>query len=197
MKASNNNNDELILEKKFIAQSIDPIAKEGTEISGYASIFGQKDQSGDVVQKGAFLESLERQKSRGNKIKMLWQHDPTQPIGVWDEVFEDEFGLKVKGRILEELALGREVMSLLRANVIDGLSIGYKPITAARDKAGNRLLTSVELWEISLVTFPMLLDARLSLDEQKSQSIDKKEIHALKMLRNELRELRNMIEKTM
>ena len=92
---------------------------------------------------------------------MLWQHDPTRPIGVWDEVREDGKGLWVKGRLLPDVAQAREAAALIQAGAIDGLSIGYRTLRAERDKAGRRVLAEVELWEVSLVTFPMLAEAKV------------------------------------
>lgn len=142
---------------------------DGTVISGYASLFGRKDQSGDVVQKGAYAISLKAMAATGRGVKMLWQHDPTQPIGVWDEVREDATGLYVKGRILTEVEKGREAAALLAAGAIDGLSIGYRTVKAERDGKGQRLLSELELWEVSLVTFPMLPEARVAA---KGDSLD-------------------------
>jgi HK97 family phage prohead protease len=81
---------------------------------------------------------------------------------VWDEVREDATGLWVKGRILTEVEKGREAAALLTAGAIDGLSIGYRTVKAERDGKGQRLLQELELWEVSLVTFPMLPEARVS-----------------------------------
>ena len=92
---------------------------------------------------------------------MLWQHDPAQPIGIWDEVREDARGLWVKGRLLPEVEKGREAAALLAAGAIDGLSIGYRTVRAERDGKGQRMLQELELWEVSLVTFPMLPEARV------------------------------------
>ncbi|QYK39919.1 MAG: HK97 family phage prohead protease [Paracoccaceae bacterium] len=131
-------------------------------IEGYASLFGQRDQGGDVVQRGAYGASLKALGAAGRRVKMLWQHDPAQPIGVWDDVREDERGLWVKGRILTDVAQGREAMALLGAGAIDGLSIGYRTVRAERDAKGQRLLSELELWEVSLVTFPMLPEARVA-----------------------------------
>ena len=83
---------------------------------------------------------------------MLWQHDPAQPIGVWDEVREDARGLYVKGRLLEGVARAREAAALIAAGALDGLSIGYRTLRAGRDEKGRRLLQELELWEVSLVT---------------------------------------------
>lgn len=125
---------------------------------GYASVFGIVDQGMDVVERGAFRKTL-----GARKIKMLWQHDMSQPIGVWDEVYEDERGLFVRGRLLKEVEKGREAMALLRAGAIDSMSIGYRTIEATSEGDGRvRKLLEVDLFEISLVTFPMLPDAKVT-----------------------------------
>lgn len=147
----------MTLEHKFCALGADVIVTDGTIISGYASLFGKSDQGGDIVEQGAYAASL----AKGRSIKMLWQHDPAQPIGVWDEVREDDRGLWVKGRLLTDVAKGREAASLIGAGAIDGLSIGYRTVKARKDDKGGRLLSELELWEVSLVTFPMLPDARV------------------------------------
>ncbi len=150
------------LEHKF-ARFGDTVKVEGgTEISGYASLFGATDQGGDIVEKGAYALSLREMIAAGRSVKMLWQHDPAQPIGVWDEVREDAKGLWVKGRILETVARGRDAAALIAAGAIDGLSIGYRTRKASKNTKGQRLLTELELWEVSLVTFPMLPSARVA-----------------------------------
>ena len=150
------------LERKFARLGEAVSVSEGTVISGYASLFGAVDQGGDVVEPGAYGASLKRLAAQGGRVKMLWQHDPAQPIGIWEEVREDARGLFVKGRILIEVEKGREAAALLAAGAIDGLSIGYRTLTAAKDGAGRRLLKELELWEVSLVTFPMLPEARVA-----------------------------------
>jgi HK97 family phage prohead protease len=149
-------------ERKYHAPKAGLTVTDGHVVSGYASLFGLRDQGGDVVQKGAYAASLQRLAASGRAVKMLWQHDPAQPIGIWDEVVEDAQGLHVKGRILTEIAQGREAAALLGAGAIDGLSIGYRTVKSTRDAAGQRLLSELELWEVSLVTFPMLAEARVS-----------------------------------
>lgn len=152
------------LERKFcrVGEALS-VADEagGKRIEGYASLFGARDQGGDVVQKGAYEASLKRLGEEQRRVKMLWQHDPTQPIGIWDEVREDGRGLYVKGRILDAVGRGREAAALIEAGAIDGLSIGYRTVKAVKDDKGRRLLTELELWEVSLVTFPMLPSARV------------------------------------
>ena len=130
-------------------------------IEGYASYFGQTDQGNDIVTPGAFRASLDRLALADRSVKMLWQHDPAQPIGVWDEVREDTQGLFVKGRLLPDVAKSKEAATLLGAGAIDGLSIGYRTVKAAKNSEGQRLLTELDLWEVSLVTFPMLPEARV------------------------------------
>lgn len=149
------------LETKFCRLGADVAVTDGTRIEGYASFFGLTDQGGDVVMAGAYGKSLARMQREGRAVRMLWQHDPAQPIGVWEEISEDARGLRVKGRILTEVEKGREAAALIAAGAIDGLSIGYRTVTAEKDAKGQRLLREVELWEVSLVTFPMLPEARV------------------------------------
>jgi len=152
------------LETKFRSFDGDLALKDGAEIAGYASLFGAEDQGGDRVVKGAYAASLAKLAADGRSVKMLWQHDPTRPIGVWDEVREDGRGLFVKGRLLLDVQAAREAHSLLKAGAIDGLSIGYRTVRSEKAAAGGRLLHEIELWEVSLVTFPMLPDARVQAD---------------------------------
>lgn len=147
-------------ERKYHQSEAGLVLSEGAKVSGYASLFGLRDQGGDVVQQGAYRHSLAAAKGRG--VKMLWQHDPTQPIGVWDELREDATGLFVAGRILTAVDRGREAVALLEAGAIDGLSIGYRTVKSTRDEKGNRILSELDLWEVSLVTFPMQAEARVS-----------------------------------
>lgn len=138
------------------------VVAEGTVVSGYASVFGLRDQGGDIVMPGAYTAALERLRLSGGRVRMLWQHDPAQPIGLWEEVREDGRGLYVKGRLLTEVARGREAAALMTAGAVDGLSIGYRTLRAEKLAGGGRRLLELELWEISLVTFPMLPAARIA-----------------------------------
>ncbi len=129
--------------------------------SGYASLFNQRDASGDIVMPGAFHQWLLRRPAED--IRMLFQHDPAEPVGTWLEVRETERGLYVLGRLNKNVQRARELLALLESGGIDGLSIGFKTVSARKDKmSGARLLTKIDLWEISLVTFPMLDGARVS-----------------------------------
>jgi len=121
-------------------------------VRGYASLFDVADHHHDVVAPGAFRASL---KARGAGVRMLWQHDPAQPIGVWTRLIEDERGLYVEGRLTPEVARAAEAWALIRAGALDGLSIGYNTVRAAADPdTGVRRLLEIDLWEVSLVTFP-------------------------------------------
>lgn len=142
------------------ALAVKRAAADGS-FEGYASLFGQVDLTKDVIDRGAFRDSLAVRGAGG--IKMLFQHDAAEPIGVWDALYEDARGLFAKGRLTLEVARAREVLALMRAGALDGLSIGFKAIAARRDPAsGVRRVTKVDLWEISVVTFPMLPGARVS-----------------------------------
>jgi len=167
------------LEHKYCPPGAELKVDDGSVISGYASIFGRKDHGGDIVGKGAYSTSLGKMQAAGGKVKMLWQHDPTQPIGVWDEVREDSTGLWVKGRILTDVARGREAAALVEAGAIDGLSIGYRTVRSKKDDKGGRLLSELELWEVSLVTFPMLPDARVAAKGDEPEDITLREMAAV------------------
>jgi hypothetical protein len=153
------------LELKFTSLDLKSIDDNGV-FEGYASLFNREDLARDVVAPGAFRDSIARRGAHG--VKMLYQHDPAEPIGVWDTMREDAKGLFVRGRLMTEVARAREVLALMRAGALDGLSIGFKAISARRDaRAGLRRLLKVDLWEISIVTFPMLPGARVSAVKAK------------------------------
>ena len=125
------------------------------------SLTGAADQADDLVQPGAFKECLSRKGALG--IKLLWQHDPKVPLGIWEEISEDSRGLKVRGRLDLKVAKAREVHALMKSGAVDGLSIGFCTQLSHRDGAtGVRRLEKLDLWEVSIVTFPMLPGARVS-----------------------------------
>jgi hypothetical protein len=126
-------------------------------IQGYASLWGVADLNGDVVARGAFADSLARTGPQG--VRMLHQHEARAVVGVWDEMVEDDRGLRVRGRIEDWSAEARFACALSRAGALDGLSIGFRAAKARRE-GRLRVLSAVELWEVSLVTFPMLPGAR-------------------------------------
>lgn len=131
------------------------------QIEGYASLFWTRDLNDDVAAAGAFSASLRRTGPEG--LRMLHQHDSRTPIGVWDIAKEDHRGLFVRGRILGFSPEARLCAALVRAGALDGLSIGFRTLKARLDESGRlRVLTQVDLWEVSIVTFPMLPQARIS-----------------------------------
>lgn len=147
-------------ETKLARMDVQTIGEDGV-IEGYASIFDLQDQGGDVVAPGAFAKTIAIRPPA--QVRMLWQHDPSEPIGVWENIAEDSRGLFVRGRILADVARGREVLSLLRARAIDGLSIGFRTVRShLNELSGIRTLLEVDLWEISVVTFPMNEAARIA-----------------------------------
>jgi len=148
------------------------IEPDGT-VEGYASLFGEIDQARDMVLRGAFAATLS---VRGvNRIPMLFQHDPAEPIGIWLELREDHRGLYARGRLIPEVARARELLSLLRAGAIDGLSIGFRTVKGNIDsKTRVRRLVAVDLWEISIVTFPLLAGARVRAVKQASADADER-----------------------
>ena len=151
------------LERKFAQGGAEGLrVTDAGGIEGYASLFDAPDQGGDVVARGAYAACLERMAAEGRRVRMLWQHDPREPIGIWDEVHEDARGLRVRGRLLDGVARAREAAALIAAGALDGLSIGYRTLRASRNEKGQRLLQELELWEVSLVTFPMLPSARVA-----------------------------------
>jgi HK97 family phage prohead protease len=129
--------------------------EEDGSFSGYGAIFGNVDGVMDVVKKGAFKRTLKEQKAAGTRPKFLWQHDTRQPIGTFTTLKEDDTGLYVEGQLALKTRQGGEAYELLKMGAIDGLSIGYWPVEWKWDeKTGIRTLIDVDLFEVSLVTFP-------------------------------------------
>jgi hypothetical protein len=135
------------------------IEEDGT-VEGYASLFGEIDAARDMVMPGAFARTL---KSRGvRRVPMLFQHDPAEPVGVWLELTEDFRGLRARGKLIPDVARARELIALVRAGAVDGLSIGFRTVKGRIDPASRvRKIIDLDLWEISIVTFPLLSGARV------------------------------------
>lgn len=157
------------LEVKFASDSADEMVFEG-----YGAVFGNVDSYGDVIAPGAFADSLAAAKSSGHWPAMLSQHggflggaEDLTPIGIWTDLAEDGTGLRVKGR-LAETPRGKEAYALLKMQprpALTGLSIGFTPTewtTRTKPEEPRRTLKKVQLWEVSLVTFPANPKARVS-----------------------------------
>lgn len=135
--------------------------------SGFAAVFGEADSYGDIIKPGAFRKTLRERKATGGPA-MFWNHDSNQPIGVWTELAEDERGLRVEGKLVTETARGAEALALLKAGAINGLSIGFRARAAERGPNGGRVLTDIELVEISLVSLPAANRARVTSVKSES-----------------------------
>ncbi|MDA0780811.1 MAG: HK97 family phage prohead protease [Rickettsiales bacterium] len=126
--------------------------EEDGAFSGYASVFNVVDSQNDIIANGAFKRCLEQKK---DSIKLLWQHKLDEPIGVFENLYEDSHGLFVKGRLLLDIKRAKEAYSLLKSGAINGMSIGYSVVSASYyEDNGVRIIEDVDLFEISLVTFP-------------------------------------------
>jgi HK97 family phage prohead protease len=142
------------------------IEADGT-VEGYASLFGEIDQARDMVVPGAFSDTLRERDIR--RVPMLFQHDPSEPVGIWLALREDAHGLYARGRLIPDVKRGRELIALIEQGAIDGLSIGFRTLKGRIDpKTRVRKLEAVELWEISIVTFPLLAGARVRAVKEAS-----------------------------
>lgn len=158
-----------MIEHKFI-ENIE-LKADGDDflVSGYGAIFEKVDRGNDIILKTAFANLT-------NSIKMLWQHNPNEVIGKWDTIAVDDVGLKVTGKFADT-PKGNEIRQLVKEKCIDGLSIGYRTLDHSYNEDGQRLLKEIELWEVSLVTFPMNPTATIDLKSIQNMSIRDMEKH--------------------
>lgn len=174
-------------EIKVKSRLVSPIAVKMTDdegvFEGYGSVFGVKDSYGDVVDSGAFAESLKKHQAAGTLPALLWQHNPGKPIGVYTEMREDEKGLFVRGKLALSTEQGREAYELLKMGALRGLSIGFMPVDTEMGDGVNRL-KEIDLWEVSLVTFPANGAANVS----GVKSTDTKDLTSLSDVERCLRE---------
>lgn len=173
---------------------------ETMTFEGYGAVFGNIDAYGDVIKTGAFAESLTEAKSSGLMPSMLLQHggvtaEDMTPIGVWSDIAEDGHGLKVKGQ-LADTSRGREAYELLKMGAFNGLSIGYRVKEfekRTKPEEPRRTLKSVDLMEISLVTFPANGKARVhsvkSIDEVETIADCEKNLRDAGYSRKEAKQL--------
>ncbi|MBN8994357.1 MAG: HK97 family phage prohead protease [Rhizobiales bacterium] len=151
--------------------------EEGTAgtVEGYGSVFNLLDLGGDIILPGAFKKSLADWRKRKALPPMLWQHNPDDPIGIWTEIAEDEKGLRVKGELVLEVPQAKAAYELVKRGALKGLSIGYQTVEAEIDRTtGARLLKRVDIWEISIVTFPMMPEAQIA--DVKTTNINPREL---------------------
>ncbi|WOC15398.1 HK97 family phage prohead protease [Pseudochrobactrum sp. MP213Fo] len=141
------------IERGFILEIDTKAVSDDGFFVGYASTFGTIDSHKEIVAAGAFTKSLAVRPAA--RVKMLRGHDQSEPIGVWTALSEDGHGLKAEGRLILDTAKGRETHALMKAGALDGLSIGFRTVRDRMDRTkGARILEEVDLWEISVVTFP-------------------------------------------
>lgn len=171
-------------EIRSFALAIKATGADGS-IEGYGSVFGVVDAYDDVISAGAFAVSLAAHKAAGTLPAMLWQHESSEPLGVWTEMTEDANGLYVKGKLCLETDAGKDAHALLKMGAINGLSIGFISKQWLYDNETDiRTLTEIDLWEVSLVTFPANEKARVT-------NIKSSEIGGMKTVRQAEKALRD------
>lgn len=131
---------------------------------GFGSVFGNVDSYKEVVAPGAFSESLAAWKSAGRLPPVLWQHRSGEPVGPYLHMEEQPVGLWVKGQLLvDDVQRAKEARALMKAKAVNGLSIGFVTREDSYDRVtGIRTLKKVDLWEVSIVTFPANPAAQIS-----------------------------------
>ncbi|QXK92319.1 HK97 family phage prohead protease [Neoehrlichia mikurensis] len=127
--------------------------------SGYASVFNVIDRQNDIIKPGAFSDTIKTCK----KVMFLWQHNKNKPIGKIINMIEDNFGLYITVKLILEIKKAEEVYLMIKKGVINSLSIGYQIIDYYIDKnSGARVIEKLDLWEVSLVTFPSNTQAQIT-----------------------------------
>ncbi len=141
--------------------AVKAIEDSGT-FAGYGSVYGVLDAGDDVIAPGAFSESVQKAQQSGLMPALLWQHKASEPIGAYTLMREDDHGLYVEGRLALRTQRGLEAYELMRMHAVSGLSVGFQTKDDAFDaKTGVRTIRKGDLWEVSLVTFPMNNYARV------------------------------------
>ena len=142
------------MNRKSFNLEIKAVQEDGF-FSGYGAVFGNVDWYNDVILPGAFSKTLEEWASKNKFPPVLWNHNDSEPIGVYTKIYEDAKGLYVEGRLLiDDVPRAKSTHALLKAGAIDGLSIGYITKKANKQTNGIRELVELGLGEISIVTTP-------------------------------------------
>ncbi|MCH7353273.1 MULTISPECIES: HK97 family phage prohead protease [unclassified Acinetobacter] len=158
------------MNRKSFNLEIKAVQEDGF-FSGYGAVFGNIDWYNDVILPGAFIASLAKWRAKNKMPPVLWNHNDSEPIGVYTNIYEDEKGLFVEGKLLvDDVPRAKSIHALLKAGAIDGLSIGYSTKKANQQGNGVRELVEVELGEISIVTQPanersIITSVKSKLDE--------------------------------
>lgn len=148
------------LERPFEVKAVED---DGT-FEGFGSVFGNVDSYKEIVAPGAFAESLAGWKAAGRLPPVLWQHRSGEPIGPYLSMEEQPIGLHVRGQLLvNDVQRAKEARALMKAKAVNGLSIGFMTREDSYDRvSGIRTLKKVDLWEVSVVTFPANPAAQIS-----------------------------------
>ncbi len=162
---------------KTLAFELKSLSEAGI-FAGYASVFGVLDSQSDIIHHGAFKQTIAKRKA---EIKLLWQHDMKQPIGVIEQLYEDANGLYIQGRLMiNQVAKAAEAYDLIKNGVVEGLSIGYNVVRQHCDEQKNiRHIYQVDLWEVSLVTFPANSSAKITVIKGCNIPAHHNELHQL------------------
>ena len=158
---------------------IKDVSSSGT-FAGYGSVYGNVDQGDDIVAPGAFADSLKSHSAKGRMPALLWQHKQSEPIGVFTAMREDDHGLYVEGKLALKTQRGAEAYELMQMKAVSGMSIGFQSLEDDYDrKTGIRTIQKGDLWEVSLVTFPMNDAARVMHVKTIDEIIDFKSAERL------------------
>jgi HK97 family phage prohead protease len=157
-------------------------------IEGYAAYFGNVDSYGDIIEQGAFTKTLKENSAR---VKVLWQHDTSEPIGKPIAMEQDSKGLYIKAKI-SMTDTGRKAMELMRDGVIDEMSIGYD-IIKDEYKSKNRMLKELRLWEFSPVTFAANEKARITSAKSLSELLYEVKSADIGEIKNAIQKLNELI----
>ena len=161
-------------------------------VEGHAASFGSTDHYGDRIEPGAFLATLEAHRSAGTAPAMLWAHDQAQPIGRLTAAGEDGRGLRVRGQLNLDSEAGRKARTHLLAGDLTGMSIGYQVPAggARRGDNGGRVLSKINLHEVSIVAVPADTNARvISVKSLASRSELEQLLHNSGLARGAARKL--------
>jgi HK97 family phage prohead protease len=137
-------------------------------VKGYGSVFGNEDSDKDIIEKGAYSRTI---KNNGSRVKYLYQHDITKPIGKMRELFEDDKGLAFVAEV-PKTTFGEEVLELMRYKVIDENSVGIMPVKKDYNEDGVRVIKEAKLFEISAVTLASNEEAKILEVKGESEKID-------------------------
>ena len=154
--------------------------------SGYAAVFSEPNSFGEIIAPGAFKKTLKERAANGG-VGLFWNHNPDTPIGTWTSLVEDQRGLKVEGALILEIDDGQKAHTLLKKKAVTGLSVGFRARGDKRGPNGARVLTDIDLLEISLVTLPSASKARVTSVRSDRQADTAKFIEAVRSATAKLR----------